>query len=182
MGSKGRWFFLVPFIVISLLFMGMISGGASQVSQGLFSFSVVQSPLEVKLSGPGSVTEGDIFWLTATVTNRGERRLRDGEITLNIESSPGIDLAGPPWTRRLGTLQPGHSREATWRLEAADVGKYLATAEASFLERETGSRLVMGDRMEIEVVSAAEAVRGYFNRLSSSLRQQVESMLSFFRK
>ncbi|MBE0447807.1 MAG: hypothetical protein IBX64_06865 [Actinobacteria bacterium] len=171
-----RWISLVILMVI-WLFLGTSPGWAGQSTQGTVSFTVVQSPLEVMLKKPDSISTGDTFVLKATVVNRGDRKLSEGAIVLSIAPPDGIFLSGKHQTKKLGSLNPGQIKTVSWRLKAELAGSYSATGVALAWDRKERSRFEAGTRMEIEVLSQswAESAKKY-------LLQQVDLLLLWPKK
>ena len=115
-------------ILVMLLAVSQKVGLASQT----ITFSVRINPLVVEISAPTEVDKGQKFIVEARVSNRGDRNIRKASAMLELPDE--LVLRKKRKAKKLGKIRPGHTKTASWRVRAENLGDARLKVEATGLD------------------------------------------------
>jgi uncharacterized protein YfaS (alpha-2-macroglobulin family) len=141
---------------MSLLTAAWLPSGALAQTQGVVSFTVVESPLAVTLSLPENAAPGQWVDARVTVQNLGPAPLTAGRVGISADTS--FQMSGQA-ERKFGRLTPGGSSSFKWRLKFNDHGVHSVVAEARAAESAQRTH-VNGDTAQIAVTQGLAKLFG----------------------
>ena len=156
-----------------------LAAGVVQV-RGTASGSVlVRNPrFSLAFSAPRTVRVQEPYWASVTILNTSEAAANEVSVTLPSSAVSGAELMGEP-TVRLGTLLPGQSGTARFRLKSLRTGR-VRFSNLSFGDEVTSGqfRLSMGvDERGVELSPDSLAMPDDALRLSAGLLEAADRVL-----
>lgn len=151
-------------LVLSCIF-ALFFSATSWANEGLISFKVVESPLEVQVSV--KKVSSYLYKIEGTVLNKGAENIYSSQAKVFISPEEGVKLK--PYYKKLGTLRASQTKKFSFNASVEHVGTYSVKVIVSGFNKSGNTEHVMGAETNFTVQASSSFLSQIFRRLASFL-------------
>lgn len=125
--------FFAGFLAAAIFFSGASQKGMMSVAEASFLDTIIAlvtiNPLHVVISAPAEVEAEKVFKVEATVSNRGEERIKNAQAEIFLPE--GLVLMSKNLSKEIGVIPGKKAKKAFWRIQGIETGNFVISVSAS---------------------------------------------------